>query len=164
MKRIIVFTLVFASVSFLSTSCKKACNLPEDSDSGAVVATNPANEAEIVVIYPDAGFLTDNMGGDYKIDENHLYADDFQVSFNGGATKGLVNYSQYNILGNPAAVSCDVAVDRNVVIDDANQLVTYTVTVTKCNDGCDELRGIENYVLVPDFPDTYNVIYNVVHN
>jgi hypothetical protein len=53
-------------------------------------------------------------------------------------------------------------VERNVVIDDANQTVTYTITVHECNQGCDELRVLENYIVVPDFPDTYMVSYNVI--
>ena len=161
MKRVYVFTLALSAVLLLSVSCKKRCNIPDsDSYSGNVVWVDE-EAGTVPVIYPSSGYMTDNMNGDYHIDANHLYAEYFDVSFDGGITRAPVNMSSYNILAYPLLISCDAAVERTVTVDDANGFVSYHLKVHECNQGCDEKRFIENYVLVPAFPESYNVVYTV---
>ena len=153
MKKTTLFALLLLTTVGLS-SCVKKCKLSEESsDSGVIVKD--------VVIYPNSGYLTSSMGGDYRINATDSYADEFTVSFDGGYTKESVNYSLYNILANPVNVKCDASFKRSVTIDDANQVVLYSIEVTECSTTCDEVRTTENYVLVPAFPDTYNVVYDV---
>jgi hypothetical protein len=154
MKKGTVILAAVLGVFFLSTSCKSKCNIPEtDSVSGVAI--------EDVIIYPSSGYLTSSMGGDYEIHATDSYAENFELSWDGGQTRQSVNYAQYKILGNPVVVKCDAAVEKNVEIDHANSVVTYTVKVHECNQGCDEKRVLENYVLVPHFPDGYFVNYVV---
>jgi len=162
MKKITTLSIAICAIMLLSVSCKKSCDLEQDDESsGAVVSEHPSTKG-LVVIYPSSGYLTSSMAGDYVVDANDSYADEFEVSFDGGITKAPVNYGQYTILGLPIDVECDAWVERNVEIDDLNGIVTYTVTVHECGQGCDELRRLENYVLVPTFPSNYSVFYNVI--
>lgn len=161
MKKLTTLSIAICAIMLISVSCTKKCNLDEDdTSSGVVVSEHPATKG-LVVIYPSAGYMTSSMGGDYLVNATDSYADEFEVSFDGGITKAPVNYGQYNILALPIDIECDAWVNRDVVIDDLNGLVTYTVTVHECGAGCDELRRLENYVLVPTFPANYNIIYNV---
>ncbi len=156
MKKGILFTLSVATLLFVGMSCKKKCSIPdEDTISGDIVEA---------VIYPSTGGLIVPGGLHVHSGSTQSQQDKFEVSFDGGITRQSVNYAEYNILGYPLTVECDVAIDRNVEIDDINQLVTFTVTVHNCKNGCDELRNVENYVVVPAFDPTYNIVYNVIED
>ena len=153
MKKAALFILLIAT-TFATGSCVKKCKLSESSSDNGVIVKD-------VIIYPNSGYMTSSMGGDYHIDATHPYAGDFQVSDNGGQTKGAINYSAYNILANPVVVKCDASFVRTVTIDDVNQIVNYTIDVTECSTTCDEQRTLENYVLVPAIPAGYTVVYDV---
>lgn len=154
MKRALTVIAVAGSMLMLGSACKKKCNIAEeDTNSGAIV--------ENVVIYPGAGYLTSNYQGTLHIKDGHVYEDEFEVSINGGAK---VPYSsikgQYDILGYQKATECDVAFAREVIVDDINGTVTYSIKVDECSEGCDQVRVTENYVLVPKIPNGYFVYFN----
>jgi hypothetical protein len=150
MKHSIAFLLFIASLSFNLTlvSCKKKCKVDElAKDTGVII--------ENVTIIPSSGSLTGNMGTDFLIDATHQHANAFQIRF-GDSARVNVDYSKYCILANPMRVKCNVALDREVLIDDVNQKVTYSVKATQCSD-CTSESYIENYVLVPAFPSNYTL-------
>lgn len=139
----------FAIVVVLSSTACKKCKVDSvEINSGAII-----ND---VVLYPTSGYLTGNMGGDYVIQSSDSYANNFEVSFDGGG-KESVNYANYTILAFPVTAKCNASFERNVNIDDATNTVKYTIKVTQC-DNCPEERYTENYVLVPSFPSNYEVI------
>ena len=142
MKKLATLSLAVTAVLLLSVSCKKTCTLDDDhTASGIVITHSPTNAEGLLVIYPSSGFLTDVMNGNYAIDGNHLYANYFEVSWDGGITKAPINYSLYTLLANPVVVKCNARINRDVVVDDINNVVTYTITVKECDEGCDELRS-----------------------
>lgn len=154
MKKVFLLSLIAIGTALSTTSCVKKCKLTkETSDTGVII--------ENASVFPGSGYMTSSMGGDYHIHATDSYADNFEISFDGGLTKQTVNYSQYNILGNPFVVKCDASFERSVTIDNVNQIVNYTVKVTECSTTCDAEYVVENYVLVPAFPDTYTVVYDV---
>ncbi len=148
-----ILPLFLVAILFISLSaCKKKCVVEtEDKNSGAIV--------QGVVFYPSAGNLTPSMGGNYVINATHPYANEFQIRLNEG-DKVDVNYSNYTILCYPTTANCSASYDRTVTIDDANQTVVYKIVVTQC-DNCPEKYLTENYVLVPAFPSSYAVSYDV---
>ncbi len=145
--------LLFLAVLFMGlSSCKKKCVIEkEGSDSGVIDTT--------VFVYPVHGYITEDMSGNYHVDEASPLADKFEMSVDGGQTKIPVNYTAYSILAYPLTVaSCNFSLDREVVINDIAQTVTYSIKVTQCADPkCDEKRYLENFIIVPSFPDTYTV-------
>lgn len=145
------FTTTLFSIALLvllASSCKKKCKLDGDStDTGSII--------EGVVIYPESGYMTGNMGGNYVISANSSYADKFEVSFSQGPREA-VNFTNYKILAFPISANCNAQYERNVAINTSTQSVIYSIKVTQCSD-CKEARGTENYVLVPTFPDNYTV-------
>lgn len=154
MKRIkFILPLLIISVSISMTSCKKKCVIDgEDTLSGDYVK-------EEVVFYPESGYMTSNMGGNYVINAAHPYADRIFVNIN-GTGKVPVNYSNFTVLCYPITAKCNAKYDRTVTIDNANQSVVYKIAVTQC-DNCKEERMTENYVLVPAFPANYSVSYDI---
>lgn len=160
MKRSFVFALSLIAVMLVGVSCKKKCTIPEeDTYSGSIVYE--MNDKP-VVIYPSAGGMIVPGGLIVHNGSSQPNKDKFEVSFDGGLTRQSVDFSQYTIMGYPLTVKCDAAIDRNVVIDDLNNIVTFSVKVQECDNGCDDLRSIENYVLVPAFdPNVYTVVYTV---
>jgi len=139
------------------TSCTKKCNIADASiDSGVIVSEDPATNVP-VIIYPKAGFLTSNMGGDYLINAADSYADSYEVSFDGGYTRGPVDYGVYNILALPMTINCNARFERNVTIDATNNVITYAVTANTCS-SCEDKYTVENYVLVPVLP-AYPIVY-----
>lgn len=144
-----LFTLFVVLTLF--TSCKK-CKVDGTSiNKGAII--------EDVVIYPSSGFMTGNMNGDYVIDANSPYADKFEMSQNQGE-RTTVNYANFNIIAFPVTAKCNASYERIVDINHTTQTVTYTINVTQCSN-CEEERASENYVLVPVFPETYTVVYDL---
>lgn len=145
------FTSTLLSLSLLillASSCKKKCKLDGSSiDTGSII--------EGIVIYPESGYMTGNMAGNYVIGANSSYADKFEVSFSQGPREA-VNYTNYKILAFPISANCNAQYERNVSINTSTQSVTYSIKVTQCSD-CKEARSTENYVLVPTFPDNYTV-------
>lgn len=155
MKNILFNLIVIGLMGFSSilVGCKKKCQVDDlSSDSGEIV--------DNVTIIPSGGSLTGNMGYDFVIDADHQHADAFQIRF-GDAPSSAVDYSKYYILANPLMVKCNVALERSVTIDDANQKVIYSVKATQCTD-CEGSNYLENYVLVPAFPSNYTLELDTV--
>lgn len=144
-----ILSILVALVLF--SSCKKCKVDSTSTNSGAII--------EDVVIYPQSGFMTGNMAGNYVITGSSTYADKFEMSLNGGE-RTAINYSNFNIMAFPVTARCNAAYERNVDINHTTQTVTYTITVTQCSN-CKEERSTENYVLVPTFPSTYAVVYDL---
>ncbi len=153
-KKTVAFISLFSALILVVTlaSCKKACNFPDNVDSGAIV--------QDVIIYPNSGGITASMTGDYVIDANSPYADQFEVRYTPTSDRTNVNYSQYNIIGYPMNVTCDATFERSVEIIDSLSLVRYSITVYECtSQKCNETRTVENFVLVPVLPSSYSVEY-----
>lgn len=150
MKKSLLISFSLLVVILLSTSsCKKCESDDADVSTGAIIKD--------VIIYPSSGYLSSNMGGDYHIDGSHDDKDKFLISFDGGATKDSVDYSTYHILCLPMNIKCEASFVRDVKIDDANNLTTYTVTAKTCS-SCEQVYTVENFVLVsalPPYPIEY---------
>lgn len=148
-----ILPIFLLATLFLGLSaCKKKCVVEsEDTNNGAIVSG--------VVFYPSSGSLTGNMGGNYVITNGHPYANNIQIRINEGE-KTNVNYTNYTILCYPTTANCSAFYDKTVTIDDANQTVVYKIVVTQC-ESCPEKYTSENYVLVPAFPSSYAVSYDV---
>jgi len=149
----IIYSLSILSVFLLSLSCKKTCPISgEDIDSGEILKD--------VIVYPKSGGVTANSGGNWVYNASHTQSESLEISTDGGYTKYAVDHSQYTILGFPLSVNCDAAFIRDVTIDHENQQVIYTNTVKDCSDDCPQKRIVENFVVVPAFPENYAVIFN----
>jgi hypothetical protein len=148
-----ILPIFLLAILFLGLSaCKKKCVVEtEDTNNGAIVSG--------VVFYPSSGSLTGNMGGNYVITNGHPYANNIQIRINEGE-KTNVNYTNYTVLCYPTTANCSAFYDKTVTIDDANQTVVYKIVVTQC-ESCPEKYTSENYVLVPAFPSSYAVSYDV---
>lgn len=154
MKKLINTPFLAAAVfvAFLSVSCKKKCDLGQDITSGEIKSD--------ISIYPASGYLTAQMTSDqYLITGDHAYADRYQISANQGMDRKDINYNEYSILCYPMTVSCFAQFDRNVVIDDVNGVVKYTIKVKDCGK-CEEDRYVENYVAIRAIPSSYLIIYD----
>lgn len=114
---------------------------------------------ENVIFYPKLGYLTSKMMGNYVVTANSEFADQFEVSIDGGA-KEPVDYSNYTILCYPILSKCNAQFVRDVSFNSVNQTVVYEIEVTQCSQ-CEEERITENYVLVPKFPSNYQVTYDI---
>lgn len=147
----LALSLLFVITSL--SSCNKKCVISKETlDSGVIIKN--------VIFYPNSGNMTQSMSSaSYLINANSPYADRIEVGVN-GAGKAPVDYSQYNVLCLPVKAKCNAAFDRKVTIDDANQKVTYTIITTQCGN-CEQEWYTENYVLVPTFPASYSVTYDV---
>lgn len=138
---------------FTTTSCKKCKLSDEDQNTGMIVKD--------VIIYPSSGYMSSNYYGTMHVTGSHPYASNFEVSFDGGATRVPVNYSQYSILSNGVTVDCDAALNRSVTYDSGLDVYTYSVTGETCTD-CKGNDGyyLENYVLVDVIPNGAAIIYD----
>ena len=154
MKKGLVLALSLFVLLGTGVSCKQKCNIPEEDTVSGVIVPD-------VVIYPQSGGMIIPSGLHIHSGTSQSTKDKFEISMDGGISRQSVDYSQYNILGYPLTVSCDAAIQREVIIDDINQFVYFNVKVDECKDGCDELRNIENYVLVPAFNPSYTIVYTV---
>ena len=150
--RTTIFATVALSLLVLFTSSCKKCKLASGNNYTGLAM-------EEVVIYPEAGYLTDNMGGDYHIHGGSSYADKFEISFDGGQTRGPVNYSQYSILANPMSVDCEASLNKDVVYNAVFDAYEYTITGETCSN-CEPTRYLENYVLVPAISPGATIIYD----
>ena len=148
-----ILALFSLAILFMGlTACTKKCIVEtEDTNNGAIISG--------VVVYPSAGSLTGNMGGNYVITTGHPHANEIQIRVNEGE-KTNVNYSDFTVLCYPTTANCSAFYDKTVTIDDANQTVVYKIVVTQC-ESCPEKYTSENYVLVPAFPSNYAVSYDV---
>lgn len=136
-----------------STSCKKKCVIDkENSDLGAIISESQTGEE--VVLY-HSGYAGANVGNHITTDVNGI-----EVSFDGGQTRGPINFSQYHVLRYPITTTCEAKIDREVLFNSAAQTVTYKLVITNCS-RCDEKYVAENYVLVPAIPSSYTVLYDV---
>lgn len=155
MKRILNRVLIAFSIILVavSVSCKKKCDLGEDATSGEIQSE--------VSVFAESGYMTASMSPDeYLINANSSYADQFKISKDRGITKTEVDYTEYNILCYPMTVNCFAQFDRNVLIDDENGVIKYTIKVKDCGK-CEEQRYVENYIVIRAVPDYYTVTYDV---
>jgi len=153
MKHLKVFLPVAViSLCFINTSCKKKCVMePNNLDKGWI--------EENVIFYPRRSYITSDMKGNYVVTSNSEWANEFEVSIDGGA-RNPVDYSNYTILCYPILSKCNAQFVRDVSFNSVSQTVEYKIEVTQCNK-CEEDRITENYVLVPKFPSNYKVKFDV---
>lgn len=161
MKKVLLFTLGLSVVLLSGTSCKKSCNIPEeDTFSGAII--NEVNEQRVVIYPASGGFLSSYPNGLHVTAASSPGMQDlFEVSFDGGITRQSVDFTQYNIIGYPLTVKCDASIARDLTATPGASAV-FTMEIEECDQGCDELRTIENYILVDDSISNYNIVYNLV--
>lgn len=154
--KILLFGLLFVSALAMN-SCKKCTVGDADKNTGQIV--------DKVVIYPASGYLTSNLNGNYHITGASNYADDFEVSFDGGVTKQPVDWNTYDLLANPMLVSCKASFIREVTYNYGTSTVFYNVIANTC-ESCDPERFVENWVLVPKVPEGFSVYYDteIKHN
>lgn len=137
--------LLLISVLFIFSSCKK-CD-PSNSFGGEVI------ENAVVKVITDLStpiLITDASQVPYSV----------EVSFDGNISYQPVNFSQYSVLALPTTASCSSGYDRTVVVDDLNETVTYTVTITEC-ETCEGSTSIQNWVLIPSIPASYTPVFLV---
>ena len=130
-------------IPFAFSSCKKKCELLPDSSSGDIV--------------PNAVVLESSVGYNLVV-RGESKPGTYKVSFDGGVSYGQIDFSKYLLLAQPLSVRCHSSVDKTVTIDKTKKRVEYEVIVTECPT-CNDLYPINNWVLVPRFPDNYNVIF-----
>ena len=149
-KKPLLYSLLLAvTVLFSTTSCKKCSVAEEDSTSGLIVSNT--------IVYPSNGGLADNMGGNYHITGGSFFADNFEVSFDGGLTRQAIDYNQYNVLGMPMAVNCEASFNRSITVNDVLATTTYSVIATTCS-SCEQQYTVENWVLTTPLP-AYTISY-----
>lgn len=146
-KILMLCLVVLGSISL--SSCKKKCKFDkDDTHSGDIVSD--------VIIYQKSNF------GDQKvvIRGGSTYAEEFELSFDGGITRVPVDYTKYNLMNFPTTTKCDAVFVRDVDISDVNDIVRYTISYEDC-DNCASTITIDNFVVVPAFPVSYDVQYEL---
>lgn len=159
--KFLLFGLLLVS-GFVLNSCKKCTVADANEDTGQIIT---GQNEKTVIIYPKVGYLTQVLNGNYHVTGASEYADDFEVSFDGGITKTAVDWNTYDILGNPMTVSCKASFIREVTFNWGVNTVYYNVIANTC-ESCDPERYVENWVLIPKVPSGFSVYYDteVKHN
>jgi hypothetical protein len=154
-KRTIFTGLILAATAVFSFSSCNKCVVPEEDE---YVGTAIKSEA---IIYPEIGYIAETMNGNYHVTVNSENAENFQVDVNGDGNR--VDYetiaSAFDIVGLPMKVNCKAQFVRSLDIDPANQAATYRVDATTCT-SCENMRIVENWVLVEKIPSSYIVYYD----
>lgn len=139
--------LLFFSFSLiLLTSCDK-CD-PSNSVGGTVIEDAIV---KVMVATPNEPMLITS--------ENQVNFD-IEYSLNGGLDCTIVDFSQYSVLLFPTTANCSSGINRTVELDDANDIVIYTITITQC-DNCMSQSRISNWVLVPAIPPNYSPVFKL---
>lgn len=148
-------SLMILSVLFIGLSSCKKCKIEgENVDSGEIRTD--------VAIYPDHGYVTQDMSGDYHVHANSAVASKFDMSTDNGFTRSPFNYGAYSILAYPMTLNCNHFLSREVTRDDDNMTATYKITVTQCKEAqCSQQRFIENFVAVPAIPENYTILHDI---
>lgn len=137
------YTLIaLLSFLFFLQSCDKGCDFPADENKGIIVQ--------------DALVYGGNSGGVKVVYHEEPLSYDFKVSFDGGYSYVPIDWNQYAVLNFPVSAGCNTHYVRDVT--DLGSELKYTLTVESCPD-CEEEYAVDNWVLVPAFPTSKNVIY-----
>ncbi len=136
---------------FSTTSCKK-CKLSDGNTSTGIIV-------EDVIIYPSAGYMSSSYNGTMHVHGTFSYANNFELSFDGGATRVPVDYSKYSILANATTIPCEAALNKDVTYNSTLDVYTYQITGETCS-SCKTERTLENYVLVSAIPAGASIIYD----
>ena len=149
-------SLLILSVLFIGfSSCKKTCEIEGDNvDSGLINSE--------VLVYPVHGYITQDMSGEYHVNDASSVANLFEMSTDNGFSRSAFNFNTYSILAYPMTLNCNFYMDRSVKVDDVNMTVTYKITVTQCKDPqCVEERYVENFIVVPAIPESYTILHDI---
>lgn len=125
------------------SSCKKDCVLPEENTNAGSIVENS---------YVQGHGFQKNMV--FRYNKN----DFFRVSFDKGETFKPIDFNKFLVMNFPTNVDCNAIVSREVTISPSSKKVTFTVTEFTCDD-CDHQYQLENWVLVPTFPENYDIVY-----
>jgi hypothetical protein len=148
-------SVLFLSVLVLSLSSCKKCKIEGENVDAGEINTE-------VAIYPQHGYITQDMSGDYHVHANSPVASKFEMSTDNGFTRSPFNYGAYSILAYPMTLNCNHFLSREVKRNDTNMTATYKITVTQCKDAkCSQQRYIENYVVVPAIPENYTILHDI---
>ena len=149
MKKTLLLGALVSAFLIGSVSCKKCTVAEEDTISGTIVPN--------AVVYCSQGQMTRDYSTRVFNGLDPVFANKFEISFDGGQTRVPVNYGTYTILANPMSINCKASFEKSVTRDDINSIVRYKVTATTCK-SCEQERYVENYVVVSNIPSNYNVL------
>lgn len=138
---------------FGTTSCKK-CKLSEGNQNTGLII-------EDAIIYPSSGYMATGPYQTMNITAGHYYSNNFEVSFDGGATRVPVDYSQYSILASGVEVDCEAAINKDVSYDSNLDVYTYRISGESCSSCKSDGYHLDNFVLVPAIPASTTVVYDV---
>lgn len=101
----------------------------------------------------------------YEVGENFINSpSDFdkqiEVSFDGGINYEPVNFSVFSVFSLQTTAPCSAGYARNVVVNNQNETVNYTITITECST-CTSSTTINNWVLTNVVPSFYEVSFNI---
>jgi hypothetical protein len=144
MKRVLGLLTLASVLVFSSYACKKKCELPPETNSGVVVANSLVKEQ----------YTTSSKVVRKQVSSGERY----KVSLDQGVSYADIDFNNFYLLCYPMDISCHSTVDRNVTVEHGKKLVTYFITITTCP-GCEDLYTVPNWVMVPRFPDDYQVIF-----
>jgi hypothetical protein len=82
------------------------------------------------------------------------YEKEIEVSFDGGFNYNPVDFLQYSVFSLTTTASCSSGYDRNVLMNESDSTLNYTVTITECPT-CKNITTINNWVLTTTIPSYY---------
>lgn len=139
MKRLLLFTLVFALATL--TSCKK-CD-PSNSSTGMIV------ENSIIRV------VSGKSPGNQLIRSQSEFNQEIEMSLDGGITYEPVDFSKYSVFALATTASCSSGYNRDVSINQANKTATYSIEIVECST-CEGTTTIANWVLTTKIPSGYS--------
>lgn len=132
------------------TSCKKKCDA-SNNHSGIII-----EDARIRV--KSGKLATQNF-----INSPNDFSATIEMSLDNGETYKSIDFSKYSVFGLRTKASCSSGYYRDVLVDENNEIVTYTIDLTEC-ETCDGETTISNWVLTEKVPSHYTAIFTVNRN
>lgn len=147
MKNLLILGLVLSVFAF--SSCKK-CVPDEDTATGDIVTTAIIKFSGGIYEGPSKGLVTSEADN----------TPEFEISFDQGQTYEAIDWSIYSVIYQSTTASCSAQYNRNVVIDDLNGTVLYTIDIKECPK-CGTNYGLFNAVLINKAGAGYTPLYKV---
>lgn len=144
--------IFFLIIIFLSLSCKKECELPEETIGSGLIVSN----GSII----DTTLFLGIESKDYVIRTDSQNVFNLKVSFDNNLTKDSIDFSKYTVLGKYASGQCRVVFERDVSKNKEQKKYIYTIRVKECGN-CESITGYINWVLIPKIEEDFSVSFKV---
>jgi uncharacterized protein YlaI len=146
--------LLFLTAALIFANCNKKCRSLQSDVGGGIIKSYDFKGC-LIYANLDSNITIRNQS------EFNAYKSAKLKSCDDTSKLDAIDFNQHMLVGQPVKVyACNVAMHRRLAVDTVAKTYTYTIKTELC-EGCNTELVSPNWVIMPQLPAGYNMVYKI---